>query len=417
MKRDKIFLTLISSLLLSLSISLLVINKKEVSVIENRPLTSFPIFSIKNFISTTFQNDMEDALVDQVVFGEEVKSRYNMLKNKTLNFTVKNLSRFEHEPQFTYIPERKNNDTDIPHNLKFQMNLIPRGNSLIEIEKSHHLILGKRREKEAKEDFKRKADNYNQLVENYPNIKFNLFYIETDADVDFVNGEINHSFVSFFKDSLDPKLNFSALYINNPLDYLENFYKTDHHWDVRGQFKGYRGIIKSLKEKDEDLLNIETVEIPDIKYNGSRSRIGNLYSSPDDFKILVADLKEHKTYINGVESTYGRKQDYVNDNFEEQKGLNYYGDCNGNDFGVVHFDFNREKEDNLLVFVDSFSNPIKEFIASHYNNTYFIDLRHYKDTYGDDFDFGNFVSEHDIDQVLFTGYYTFFAREDFLVTD
>lgn len=51
MKRDKIFLTLISSLLLSLSISLLVINKKEVSVIENRPLTSFPIFSIKNFIS------------------------------------------------------------------------------------------------------------------------------------------------------------------------------------------------------------------------------------------------------------------------------------------------------------------------------------------------------------------------------
>ena len=304
-----------------------------------------------------------------------------------------------------------------PTNLEFELSILPRGNELFEIEDSNHLIFSKANLDYSMEGFKPKAENYNNLVKKYPDLDYSIYYIELDLDVDFLNGVINHELIEAFYGYLDPSIKKSALYINSPADFQKYFYKTDHHWNALGQLECYRQIIKNLKGEDEKLLDIERVRIDGVKYNGYKSREIDNYKIYDDFEVLVSKLPEHKVYINGEEGVYGNKEEYIKGNARNEKGWGHYGDANGGDFGVVRYDFNNPKEQNLLVFVDSFSNPIKEFIASHYNNTYFIDFRDYEMAYGKPFDFGDFIKENEIDQVLFTGYHVSYTRDVFQVTD
>jgi hypothetical protein len=50
------------------------------------------------------------------------------------------------------------------------------------------------------------------------------------------------------------------------------------------------------------------------------------------------------------------------------------------------------------VLCTSYSNAIKDLVASHFNKTYYVDTRHYKD-----FDVNEYIEENDIDMVLMMG--------------
>lgn len=421
MNQDKKFISILLILIFFLSIGMFIRGRKEVSVSENRKLEYFPKFSKESFIDTSFQNNIEKALVDQIPIGEEIKIKYKLLKNRNSDSVVRVLKTFDEKP----IKSEVNSDDDsvdvvdnsVAEDFKFESQLMPRGEGGLAIEKTNHLIYSKTNLEKSKPLLKSKAKNYNQLVKNYPDISFHCNYIEIDQDIDFINGEIKHDLVREFYSYLDPSIKKSGLYLNRPSQFQEYFYKTDHHWNAKGQIEGYKNIMRNLKGSDEELLEIKTIPIKGVKYNGSKSREKYDYDVHDDFEIAVADIPKHEIYRDSKKSKYGRKQKYVNNEFEQEKGKNYYADANGGDSGSVKYEFNNPKEKNLLVFVDSYSNPIKEFIASHYNNTHFIDLRAYESAYGKEFDFGEFVKENNIDQVLYTGYILSFANDVFLVKD
>lgn len=423
MRQDKIFLSLISLMLLVLSLGIFIRGKKDISISENRQLADFPKFSSEGFFDASFQKGIEDAFVDQMFLAESFKSTYNSMKSKNLELVSDRLKLIDkstdipNEPITDGLDKKLMTDSYEPSNLKFKLDISPKGNDLFKLEKSGHLMRQLINLNPTKELYKLRINNYNEIVKKYPNLSYNLFYIETEQDIDFINGHVNHELIESMYKDLDPKINKFALYLNTPGEYQKYFYKTDHHWNEEGQLKGYENVIRGLKGQNEKLLDVSIVSIGGIKYNGYKSREIDDYSSQDDFKILVADLKDHKTYINGEEKVYNKKQDYIEGNFEKAKGFNYYGDANGGDYGVVRYDFANKKEENLLVFVDSFSNPIKEFIASHYNNTYYVDLRDYENSHGHKFKFGEFVGENKIDKVLFMGYRTFFAEDIFNITD
>lgn len=420
MSKDKIFISLIILIILSLSLGTFIGGRKEVSVTENRKLEYFPKFSRESFFNNSFQRGIESALVDQIPIGEEFKIKYNSLRNKNLNSVVSALKTFESDRKYTSIIETDRDivvDNSIPEDFKFELEITPKGNSVFEIDQTNHLIYPQKNLMDSRKLLKSKADNYNQLVKDYPEISFHCNYIETDEDIDFINGNINHSLIKEFHKYLDPTIKKSALYLNRPSEFQKYFYKTDHHWNARGQLEGYKTIMKNLKGPDVELLDINEIPIKGAKYNGSKSREIYDYKIYDEFEVLRADLPNHQTYINNQKAPYGYKEDFIKGNFKKEKGKNYYGDANGGDFGIIKYEFNTPNEQNLLVFVDSFSNPIKEFIASHYNNTYFIDLRDYENVYGKKFDFGDFVKANNINQVLYTGYILSFANDVFLVTD
>ncbi|MDR7871281.1 MAG: hypothetical protein RIN55_10495 [Tissierellaceae bacterium] len=450
-KRDFLFLSLVGVIMLTLIISSVVKGEKEQSIIENRALAGFPEFSLDSFLDTDYQSDLEIALTDQIIYGDRVKLFYNNIKNNNLDMMVSVLKSFEKSKpslasgdEINTISQSELIDMEtrlerermeklererieriealkangrLPDNLTFEIDITPKGSGYFQIDDTQHLIVRKRTTEDADALFESKATNYNELVENYPELSYYSYYIETDVDIDFINGIIDHELVNLFFDKLNPSINKTALYINKPSDYAKYFYKTDHHWDVEGQLKGYQDIIWLVKGEDEETLDIETNLIEGAIYNGSKSRTISDFNTYDDFSVLTSELPHHEVYINGAKSSYGSKSRYVEGRFSKEKGVNHYGIANGGDFGLVEYRFNQPDKENMLVFVESFSNPINEFIASHFNNTYLVDLRYYEKAYDKKFDFGDFVESNDIDNVLFTGYYFFYANDVFLIKD
>lgn len=438
MKRDKIFVLTVVTLILVLVFGIIVRGEKEKSITENRNLESFPKFSIYDFLTADFQSNIENALTDQILFGEIFKSNYNLLKNNNTRLIVMGLLGLQKGKQadsqrskildYDYIDFNAykifRDIEQVPYIKKinpkyndFQIALTPFGNNLAKIDETSHLVYPKRTLEQANELFDLKANNYNKLVQDYPELSFNCYYIETDVDVDFINGEISHDLVENFHERLDESIGKSVLYINNPEEYKKYFYKTDHHWDVEGQLKGYKDIIRTIKGRYELPLEIEITPIEGAKYNGYKSRQTGNYDIYDDLSLLWCELPEHEVFINGEKRGYGNKKNYIAGNFSSEEGINHYGLSNGGDFGLIEYSFNQPEKENLLVFVESFSNPINAFIASHFNNTYFIDLRYYENTYEKPFKFGEFVEKYDINEVLFTGYYFFYANNVFLISD
>lgn len=436
MKRDVIFIVCVSILILTLIIGIDVRGINEISIIENRPLVDFPRFSMDSFFDTSYQSNIEDALTDQILFGENFKATFNSIKNNNLNIMVyvlkglegskanklgsNNIDKVElniEDLEKLLTEELLINDGKIPNNISFETSLTPKGSNFFAIDDSGHIVAIKRSVSDSNELFEAKAANFNELVKNYPELSYFIYYIETSADIDFINGEINHDLVNSLFAKLDSSIKRGALYINNLNTFKKYFYKTDHHWNTEGQLKGYRDIIELLKGEDELKLDIKTELIKDIKYYGYRARSISDFSVSDEFSVLVADLPEYEVFINGKEKPYDNKKEYIAGEHSWDKGFNHYGTANGGDYALVEYRFNQPENENILVFVESFSNPINSFIASYYNNTYFIDLRFYEKTYGRKFDFGDFVNDHNIDQVLFSGYYFFYANNEFLITD
>ena len=449
MKRDIFLLIAIIFIITTLFGGLFVRGIKDVSIVENRTLTHFPKLSMTELMDTNYQKQFEKALSDQMLFGGTLKAAYNTMKNNNVEFVVSILKtaqvlsshREQIEQQVEIQPEestREEVDEQIVNNSStqeletqeqetsslrepeyttFDIALTPRGNGLIEIDETRHLINPNNNVKQPHDLIISKATNINNLVQNYPKLNYFCYYIETDMDVEFVAGKITHFIVEPFFSLLDSKIKKTALYINKPEDYQNFFYKTDHHWDVLGQQQGYQDIIRLTKGLQEPLLETEKVPIDGLKYNGYKSRKLDDYEIYDEFKVLIADLPEHKEYVNDKEQRYDRKEEYLSGTYTKAEGVSYYGNCNGGDYGLVTYDYNQPDKGNILIFVDSFSNPINSFIASHYNKTYIVDFRHYKETYGIDFDFGDFTTEHEVSAVLFMGYYLFYANDTFLVTD
>ena len=91
-----------------------------------------------------------------------------------------------------------------------------------------------------------------------------------------------------------------------------------------------------------------------------------------------------------------------------------YAGFYGSDYGEVIYDFHNKK-DNLLIFSNSYSNPINELIASSFNKTYIIDLRAYELDLGKTFDIDSYIKENKIDKILFLGDYNFYTDTKFLI--
>ena len=64
---------------------------------------------------------------------------------------------------------------------------------------------------------------------------------------------------------------------------------------------------------------------------------------------------------------------------------------------------------NLLLIADSYSNPINLLLASHYDQTYIIDLRYYEKDTGIPFDVNRYIADHDVDTMLMLGDIALFA--------
>ena len=86
---DIIFLFFVFSFFLAIPITV-IRPAKVYSVLENRNLNNFQPFNIKDFIKGEYQTKMEDAISDQLIASQTIKTKVLIHKNKT-SIILKNI--------------------------------------------------------------------------------------------------------------------------------------------------------------------------------------------------------------------------------------------------------------------------------------------------------------------------------------
>lgn len=388
--RKKLDLFLCVSIIFSfvLFLGIFIRGQKDTSSLENRTLQKYDSFTIKKYLSSEYQNNLETFLSDQILFSGTIKKKYNELSSNLKNIIIpSNVNKEENkcESNYKYI-QVNNNVYKFFDNENFFDKYYDYNENINSINESIRLI----------------NDTFDKI-----NINKYLYYVSSSRSINLsnCNGEI---YYDYLVNNLHFS-NFSKLEVNDYNDYKKYFYKTDHHWNRIGQYEGYENIAKMLDYKKIVPINSEVNY--DIKYYGSYSRSTLNYSTADDFIVYRYKLSKYSTTIDGKKEDYDNKKQYDNKEYSKDKLENHYADYYGADYGEVVYDFNNKNKENLLIVATSYSNSINDLIASNYNKTYVIDLRHiYK--YDENFDFVKYVKNNNISEILFIGDITFFTNSE-----
>lgn len=356
---------------------------------ENRKANKISPFSISGYLDGSFQESVDSGLADQMLYAEEGKAAYNKLTTSYL------LSAMD----AVFIPTGY-------YESKY-INFMD-----INTFKRDYLVYSPRTMEEIKPHLDERIKNINSVIDENPDTEFYLYFIEKDTDINFETGE-KGNFYQYVSEGVDiPKKNQGVFTVDKFEDFSSNFYRTDHHWNCDGSYKGYCQLAELFGFEDV-MQPLERVFVAS-GYSGSKattSRAETVYN--EDFYAYVFDYPEMKITKNGAESDdYGLQQEYIDGKAEDNIT---YGHFYGADEGEIIFDTGNEEKDNILIIGESYDNAILKLLASHFNKTYSIDLRCYSYLMGEDFDIAEYIIDNKIDKVLLIGNVDYFVSGEFML--
>lgn len=247
----------------------------------------------------------------------------------------------------------------------------------------------------------------NTLADNYPSININVYTVSDlgsngllNTVKDFIKTE---NWVETIQNSFNNNVNADYLKYNSLEEYRNYFFNSDHHWNYKGAYQGYLDIINLLEKTYSDIgepLNINKYRYADenIKYRGSLARMAIDYDIYDLMFDGGIEMPPYQVTVNDgdiSDNIYPNKELYFNGQINHEDFYGQYGNFFHGDYGQIHYQFNNGDR-NLLIIADSISDCMDDLIASHFNNTYVIDLRLFNK-----FDFDSYVKEKNITDVLF----------------
>lgn len=365
---------------------------KDINYYENRSANKAPRLTVHNFCSSVFQDGMEDALNDQILFAQSMKWRYNQADTALLSSVLwHNLERFS--GQYITFKEVLLFHTDG----EVYVTYYPK-------------VLG-----EVTSRLDEKATNYNACVAAHPELDFYLYFIEKDTDITFSTGKKLGAY-AYFAEQLDlPEENMACFSVDSFAEYRQTFFKTDHHWNHRGAYKGYCQVMELLGKADGLLEPVEEVTLPN-PFKGSKTTyiLGSSTAFQENLTTYRFDFPEMKITINGeAVEDYGNQRQFLS--LEDPAAPVTYGIYYGSDSGQIIFDTGNEQAENILVLGESFDNAILKLLASGFHQLHSIDLRHYESQNGEPFHLAEYVQEYGITKVLFIGNLECFLMSEFLL--
>ena len=357
----------------------LVKTPREKSTAENRTLTQFSHFTIKNFLNGRFQDNFESALSDQFAFSEKIRVAYGETVNSLPTFGLDSLACKKHYVQI---------DGKEYTNMFFDCDdyIVPP--ALNEDPKQSYSSLLSVLEKNIK-----RYNHVNSLIDTY------YYYFDEPQVYNFEEGKKIIDLEGVLREKLTGNYTLTSLDYDGYEGFKKYFYKTDLHWNYKGSYQSFQDIVKmfGIKNPAEPTGTFTSDEY----FFGSKARDSRNSSFKENFTIYIFDLPEHDTYVNHEEVQYGHYKEFLNHEYEAKQYLDYYHWVYGNNAGEVVFDYHQPKKDNLLIISNSFDNPINVLIAQYFNKTYAVDIRHYQDDFKEDFVFSDYIKEKRIDKVLF----------------
>ncbi len=386
-------------------IGIMIRGQRDQSVIENRALTKFPKFSLADFFSGKYQKDLESSLSDQMVGGQTIKEKITSGKAEkvtdlqtkilaNLNISESNVQNKDEQEQNKQ--EQNVQEQEKPKEVR-NIKYIPiSGGTVYHYGDSPYMVFKCRSLKNNKDKIKKMATSYQKHFEG---IDSYFYFVNTSKSIDFNKvDDTENEFLTYIK-QVFTDFKCDGLKISSYDQYKEYFYQTDHHWNYKGSYQGYKDVINLLLPGEDVLEPIETKTFP-VYYYGSNARTTAVYTNKEKFTVYDFKFPKHTVYVNGYLSGYGNRDMYYNNGYSTEKGYNHYGAFYGGDYAEVVFDFNQPEKENLLVIAPSYSNAIDRLVASHFNKTYYIDLRHYQNQFGKTFNPEEYCKKNKIDKFL-----------------
>ena len=378
---NALFVGLILVLLLA-GLGRTVFRPKQINTYENRYAEKLAPLTLSGWLDGSFQTSVDKALSDQVQLAEIYKKVFN----RASSYYLKAAS----GPILSRCEGRYVNYMGI---LVF----------------NRYITYPPRTLSDLTQPLDKKADNYNGWFAARPDLDFYVYYIEKDTDINFETGEkIPACDYLFDRLKLEPN-RMGRFAVDSFDEFRAWFYRTDHHWNLNGSYRGYTQLLDLLGVEDAPLSPVGgAVELG--AFSGSKA-VGIAAAFREPFCAYPFDFPHMEITVNGFPGDYGAQDAF----FAGQGGAPSYGAFYGWDSGGVVFSTGRAERENLLVLGESYDNAVLKLLASHFNNTYSVDLRYYEAYMGRKFSFTDYVRENDITKVLLIGNIDYFLMDEFLL--
>ncbi len=225
------------------------------------------------------------------------------------------------------------------------------------------------------------AELVNALVEKDRSVNW-YFSFATNLEATALGQKIlpEESTLYIYEDflaNLDSSVSVNSVLVNSFTDYYDKFYITDHHWNHHGSEEAYLGFVKMLIENYPDVKPLDATEICEfdgVRFYGSLALALANYKYSDTFGYYNRDLPEHSVVIDNA-IKYGSRVDipqnlatYRRGEYSTKRGYNHYTSFYRVCEKITYPENNTGR--NLLIIGDSYSLPLLELVASHFDNTY-----------------------------------------------
>ena len=163
-------------------------------------------------------------------------------------------------------------------------------------------------------------------------------------------------------------------------EFKDLWYKSDHHWTVRGAYQAYLQISDAMGFGGEALVPSEIVELDDPLFYGTFAR----RALNDDYSDRLAyfkfeDYPELTVEVDGEQGGFEgliNHEAYEAGEFNANKFANHYGEFYHWDHGFFSItNPSAETESELLIVSDSYSNCLEYLLAPHFRTVYVCDPR------------------------------------------
>lgn len=387
--------------------------------IENRMTKEQPQWDRAEWMAGLWQSDMNNFIADQLPFAQDAKKKFFWLRNGVL-----------YEAQ-----KRMYNFTD--YYVHFRNNIYLYGDS----HEPYLLFMTKVLNEENKDHLQAMTKHINDAAQRHADKAFYVYYIERDWDSRYDTRwhAGNYEFVK--KNLTIPGDHIACFRVKDFNDHKRYFYRTDHHWQYLGSYKGYKEVFRLLQLDKEGEVIKTPIEpnpaygVPDdcppelvdgyrpvLMSRGHRETKSRATGTQDKFQgkfyVYIFDFPPMHITIDGKDKRedgspmdYGYAEEVLKKalTVEWSIGYSFYG----RDDGEIIFDTGRKDRPNILIFGDSYDNAILKLLAGHFNKTYSIDLRYYEKIMGKPFSIDKYMKAHKIDKVLFIGFFGFFEQKEF----
>ena len=448
------------------------IGPEDILEYENRKAARLIPFSTKAYLSGEFQDSVESAVSDQILGSSEAKQLYNAAKSSFITAALKpfaSIAESGNEEDFAVVIDDESDiggskaeadtitkeaistepaietspaiqtetspaiqtetapavsggqKTEIPVKEKIETKGergTANGGSYVGVGGglfiyNDYVVQGVALFDSNKPRFDKYMDSFNYIAFNHPELNFYVYYIERDSDQNYASGYRNGIY-EYLSANFDlPEGHIARQQISSFEEYKNYNMKSDHHWSYKGSYAGYCDIISMLKPYDNPLEPIDELKVGYTK--GSFTKNEKTANFKDDFYAYEFDFPQMEVSVGGKPSTLGDEAKYIAA-AREGKDNQYllYGGFYGGDMGevVLH---NPSGSGSLLMFGNSYDNAVIKLLASHYEYTYSIDLRYYKNVTGKNFSFEDYVSNHQIDDVLAMGNAYYYLQAPFII--